>query len=172
MVLITLLVIICYVSLPPSDAKMRRQFAAVRPDLERAIQKASETPSVVRIGKSEIEDIEGRKYKASEKQGFLSSEAWAEYRQIFEKTGMKEGLYRAPQTGQVRFLGHTFFGKVGPIGTLYGYVYCPAASDALQTGFLPCSQLRDEYDILDYRYKRIAPEWFIEEIFQTHSLIN
>ena len=69
-------------------------------------------------------------------------------------------------------MGHTIFGKAGPIGTLYGYVYCPAASHALRAGFTPCRGERDEYDILDYRYKRIAPEWFIVEVFETRSLIN
>jgi hypothetical protein len=172
LVLITLLVIICYVSLPPSDAKIRRQFDTVKPDLQRAIQMASQTPSIVRIGKSEIVDIEGREYSTAEKQGLLSSEAWAQYRQIFEKTDMKDGLYRGAQNGQMRFLGHTVFGKVGPIGTLYGYVYCPVSSEALQPGLLPCSQGRDEYDSIDYRYKRLAPDWFLEEIFQIHSLVN
>jgi hypothetical protein len=172
LVLITVLVIICYVSLPPSDAKMMRQFDAVKPDLERAVEMASQTPSIWRIGKLEIEDTEGRKYSTAEKQGLLSSEAWAQYRQIFEKTDMKDGLYRWPRTGQMRFLSHTFFGKVGPIGTLYGYVYCPAASDALQTGLEPCSEGRDEYDIIDYRYKRLASDWFLEEIYETHSLAN
>ena len=98
----------------------------------------------------------------------ISPESWTEYREIFEKTGMKNGLYRT-ETGQVQFLGHTIFGKIGPIGTLYGYVYCPAESRA---GFLPCVEQKVEYDIGDYRYKRIAPEWFIVEIFKTHSLIN
>lgn len=170
--LITVLLIISYVSLPPSDAKLERQFAASKPDLERLIQKASQTPSVVRIGNAEIEDVDGRKYRQGDRQALLSPESWSEYREIFKKTGMKEGLYRSPQTGQFQFLGHTILGKVGPIGTLYGYVYCPAASNALRAGFSPCSVEKDEYDDGDYRYKRIAPEWFIVEVFETLSSIN
>jgi hypothetical protein len=172
MVLLAVLLVIGYVSLPPSDAKLRRKFAAENLEFERLIQKASQTPSVVRIGKVEIEDIRGKKYREVEEQGLLSPESWREYRELFEKTGMREGLYRSPQTGQMQFLTHTLLGKVGPIGTLYGYVYCPAASSALRPGLLPCSEQKEEYDIMDYRYERIAPEWFIVEIFQTHSLIN
>jgi hypothetical protein len=172
LVLIAVLLAINYVSLPPSDAKLERKFTAEKLNFERLIQKASQTPSVVRIGKVEIEDIGGRKYREGEKQGLLSPESWGEYREILEKTGMREGLYRSPQTGQIEFLTHTIFGKVSPIGTLYGYVYCPAESNALGTGLLPCSRQKDEYDIIDYRYKRIAPEWFIVEIFQTHSVSN
>jgi hypothetical protein len=166
--LITVLLVLSYVSLPPSDAKLERQFAASKPDFERLIQKASQTPSVVRISNVEILDGDGRKYTEGDKLLPISPESWTEYREIFKKTGMKNGLYRT-KTGQVQFLGHTIFGKIGPIGTLYGYVYCPAESRA---GFLPCVEQKVEYDINDYRYKRIAPEWFIVEIFKTRSLIN
>ena len=48
----------------------------------------------------------------------------------------------------------------------------------LRTGDSPLCKLphqrveKDEYDIGDYRYKWIAPEWFIGEIFDTRSLID
>jgi hypothetical protein len=172
LLLVVLLLLINYVSLPPSDAKLQERFAAEKPNFERLVRKASETPSAVRIGKAEIEDIGGRKYKDGAKQEFQSPESWGEYRVIFENIGMKEGLHRSLQTGQMEFLTHTTFGKAGPIGTRYGYVYCPAESNALRTGLLPCREQDDEYDIIDYRYKRIAPEWFIVEIFQSYSLTN
>jgi hypothetical protein len=169
--LITVLMVLSYVSLPPSDAKLERQFAASKPDFERLIQKASQTPSVVRIGNAEIQDRNGRKYRQYDRQVPLSAESWRGYREIFGKTGMKNGLYRT-ETGQVQFMGHTIFGKIGPIGTLCGYVYCPAESRTLDGGFLPCREEKVEDDIGDYRYKRIAPEWFIVEIFETRSVIN
>jgi len=169
--LIAVLLILSYVSLPPSDAKLERQYLASKPDFERLIQKAGQTPSVVKIANAEIEDTDGRKYRRGDWQAPLSPESWSEYREIFNKVGMKNGLDRT-QAGEVQFLGHTVFGKIGPIGTLYGYVYCPAASRAQGGGFLPCREQRDEYDIGDYRYKRIAPEWFIVEIFETRSTIN
>jgi len=170
--LVTVLLFVCYVSLPPSDAKLEGQFAARKPDFERLIQRVDKTPFVVRVGNVEIEDSDGRKYRQGDRQAPLSPESWNEYREIFKKTGMKEGLCRSPQTGQVQFLGHTIFGKVGPIGTHYGYVYCPAVSNAPRAGFLPCRIEKDSYDIGDYRYKRIAPEWFIVEILETRSVIN
>ena len=98
-----------------------------------------------------------------------NAESWREYRELLRKTGMKEGLYRSPQTGQMQFLRATVVGKVGPIGTLYGYVYCPAQPNDVRAGLLPCSMERDEYDIVDYRYKRFSPEWAIVEIFRTRS---
>jgi hypothetical protein len=63
LVLITVLLTICYVSLPPSDAELERKFAAEKFDFERLIQKASQTPFVVGIGKDEIEDIYGKHYR-------------------------------------------------------------------------------------------------------------
>jgi hypothetical protein len=171
--LIAALLAINYFSLPPSDAKLERQFAERKGEFELLIQKAGKTPSVVRISNVQVNDSsDGRKYIQGDRQAPISPESWTEYREIFKKTGMKEGLYRSAQTGDVQFLGHTIFGKLGPVGTLYGYVYCPGVSDVLRAGFTPCRVGRDEYDDGDYRYKRIAPEWFIVEIFETHSTVN
>ena len=170
--LIAALLAISYFSLPPSDAKLERQFAERKREFEILIQKASKTPSVVRISNVEVEGSDGRKYVQGDRQSPISPESWTEYREIFKKIGMKEGLYRSPHTGDVQFLDHTIFGKLGPIGTLYGYVYCPGASDVLRAGFTPCRGGRDEYDDGDCRYRRIAPEWFIVEIFKTRSTVN
>ena len=171
-VFINVLLAICYFSLPPTDAKLERKFAAERVDFERLIQKASQTPFVVGIRKEEIEDIHGEHYRKGDNQSPLPTESWDDYRQVLKKTGMNEGLFKSAQTGQVEFLAHTFPGIVGPIGTLYGYVFCPAESKVLSVGFLPCSGEKDTYDQEGYRYKRIAPEWFLVEIFETHSAVN
>jgi hypothetical protein len=117
--LLAVLLILSYVALLPSDTRLERQFATSKPDFERLIRKASQTPSVVKIGNAEIEDNDGRKYRQGDRQVPLSAESWSEYREIFNKTGMKNGLHRT-QAGEVQFLGHTIFGKIGPIGTLYG----------------------------------------------------
>jgi hypothetical protein len=159
-------------SLPPSDAKLERNLFDQRKNFERLIEKANHTPSLVRIASDEIEDSEGRKYREGESKPPLSAESWREYRELLQKTGMKEGLYRLPQTGQMQFLTVTVVRKIGPIGAFYGYVYCPAQSNPASNGLLPCSEQRDEYDIVDYRYKRLSREWAIVEIFQRHSLIN
>jgi hypothetical protein len=102
----------------------------------------------------------------------FSSESWTEYRELFQKTGMVEGLYRSRPTGQLQFLGHTMFGKLLPIGTLYGYVYCSGASKTLAGGFVPCRVDKDEYDIGGYRHERIASECFIVEFFVMRSTTN
>jgi hypothetical protein len=174
MILIAVMLVICYVSLPPSDAKLEREFAAERVDLERSIQKANQTPIVVAIGKEEMQDIDGRNYKRGEKQSLLSSESWVEYRETFKKTGMNDGLYRSPRTAEVQFLAHTILGKLSPpgiFGTFYGFVYCPPSSPA-HPEFMMCKDQRDTWDDGDYRYKRVAPDWFIVEIFATRNSIN
>jgi len=170
--LIGALLTINFLSLPPSDAKLERNFSAQQINFERLIQEANQMPSLVRIAGDEIEDSEGRKYRDGDAKSPLSAESWREYRELLQKTGMKEGLYRSPQTGKTQFLTATLGWKVGAVGTLYGYVYCPVQPNATRTGLLPCSGQRDEYDIGDYRYKRLSPEWSIVEIFQTRSLIN
>ena len=170
--LITVLLVVNFLSLPPSDSSLEKSLSVQQRNFERLIQKANQTPNLVRIGRDEIEDSEGKKYRHGDPQSPLSADSWREYDELLEKTGTKKGLYRTPQTGEMEFLTTTFIGKIGPIGTLYGYVYCPAQPDSMRTGLSPCSMGRDEYDFVDYRYKRVSPEWAIVEIFQTHSLIN
>jgi hypothetical protein len=98
--LIAALLAINYFSLPPSDAKLERQFAERKGEFELLIQKAGKTPSVVRISNVQVNDSsDGRKYIQGDRQAPISPESWTEYREIFKKTGMKEGLYRSAQTG-------------------------------------------------------------------------
>jgi len=172
LLVIAVLLVVNFLLLPPSDARLERNLSVQQKDFERLIQKANQTPSLVRITRDEIEDSEGRKYRDGDAKSPLSAESWREYRELLQKTGMKEGLYRSPQTGQMQFLTTTSVWKVGPIGTFYGYVYCPAQLNAVRTGLLPCRERKNEYDIGDYRYIRLSPEWAILEIFQTRSLIN
>jgi hypothetical protein len=114
--LIAVLLATNYFSLPPSDAKLERQFAGRKGEFKLLIHKSSKTPPVVRISNVEILDSDGRKYTEGDRLLPISPEFWTEYREIFKKTVMKEGLYRSPQTGAIQFLGHTSFGKLGPIG--------------------------------------------------------
>ena len=96
LLLIVVLLAICYIALPPSDARLERRFVRQRQELDRLISKAAETPSVTRIGNLEIEDISGAKYKVAAKQTIISPESWREYREAFRKTGMTEGFYEVP----------------------------------------------------------------------------
>ena len=171
MLLISALLTISFLSLPPSDARLERDFSAQQKSFERLIQIANHTPSLVRITSDQMEDSDGRKYRVDDPQSPLSAESWREWRELLQKTGMKEGLYR-PQTGQMQFLTATLFRKVGPLGTLYGYAYCPTQSSTVTTRLLPCSDHQREYDIGVYRYKRFLPEWSIVEIYDTRSLLN
>lgn len=168
---ITFLLILNFVLLPPSDAKLERQFAASKPDFERLIQLADQTPTITRIAYSEIESSDGKKYQKDDSKAPLSPESWNEYRSLFTRTGMKEGLSRSPETGQISFWTHSVLGKLEPFGPLYGYAYCPEASHALPA-LVPCTLKANQYDIGDVRYKRIGPEWFIVEVFNTRSTIN
>src|SRR5262249_40580081 len=99
LLLVAALLTIVYFSLPPSDAKLESQFAVMKPQFELLIQETSKTPSVVRIGSVEIEDKDGRSYREGDRPAPISQKSWNEYREIFKKTGMNEGLYRSPQTG-------------------------------------------------------------------------
>jgi hypothetical protein len=177
LVLITLLLVIVYIAQPPSDTALQRRFALNKPTFERLAQKTGEMPSIVRIEKLEIEDTNGMKYKFGEKQSLLSPEAWEEYRKLFEKAGLEDGVYRWPQTGEMLFLGHTLYGNTelgqfGTLGTHYGFVHCPPSLRADSLGFIPCIDNKEQADTFDYRYKRLSDDWYLYEIFRMHSSIN
>jgi hypothetical protein len=166
LVLIVVLLAICYIALPPSDARLERRFVRQRQELERLIAKAAETPSISRIGNLEIEDISGTKYKVADKQTIISPDSWREYREAFQKTRMMEGFYRYPTIGEIQFAARPFLSKVGPVETFYGYLYCPPSPPEQQPVYLPCRDRKPEWEDIEYRYKRIDSEWYVVKIFQ------
>lgn len=166
------LLVLLYISLPPSDEKLERRFAERRPNFQRLIDKTTETPSLTKIGMSLARDLSGRDYYLGSKSALVSVESWNEYRRIFKKTEMTDGLTRNPGTGQIVFLGRTLPAKFGELAALYGYVYCPSPKEEKSTGFLPCVERKEGWDIGDYRYKRIAPDWYLIEVFRQRSLDN
>jgi hypothetical protein len=87
LILIAVLLATNYFSLPPSDAKLEKQFAERKGEFELLIQKSSKTPSVVRISNVEILDSDGRKYTEGNRRPPISPESWTEYREIFKKPG-------------------------------------------------------------------------------------
>jgi hypothetical protein len=142
------------------------RFARQRQEFERLISKAAETPSITRIGNLEMEDINGTKYKIPDKQSIISPESWREYREAFQKTGMTEGFYRYPATGEMQFVNRPFLSKIGPVETFYGYLYCPPSTPEQHFVHLPCRDRKQEWKNIEYRYKRIDSEWYIVKIFQ------
>lgn len=166
LLLILVLLAICYIALPPSDARLNRRFVHQRQELEQLISKAAVTPSITRIGNLEIEDINGTKYKAADKQTIISPESWREYREAFQKTGMTEGFYRYPATGEMQFVARPFLSKIGPVETFYGYLYCPPSPPEPHPVYLPCRDRKQEWDDIEYRYKQIDSRWYIVKFSQ------
>ena len=137
-----------------------------RQELEQLISQAAETPSITRIGNLEIEDISGTKYRVGGKQNIISTESWREYREAFQKTGMSEGFYRFPATGEMQFVARPFLSKIGPVETFYGYLYCPPSPPEQHPVYLPCRDRKQEWDHIEYRYKRIDSRWYMVKFSQ------
>ena len=167
LLLIVVLLAICYIVLPSSDARLERRFLRQRQELERLISKAAETPSITKLGNLEIEDIGGTKYKVADKQTIISPESWRDYREAFQKTGMTEGFYRYPATGEMQFVARPFLSKIGPVETFHGYLYYPPLTLGRDSVYFPCRDRKGEgWDDIEYRYKRIDSEWYIVKSFQ------
>ena len=137
-----------------------------RQELERLISKAAETPSITRVGNLENEDISATRYKVADKQTIISPESWREYREAFQKTGMTEGFYRFPATGEMQFVARPFLSKIGPVETFYGYLCCPPSHPEQLPVYLPCRDQKQEWDDIEYRYKPIDSRWYTVKFSQ------
>src|SRR5437899_17224 len=120
-----LLLIVVWVFLPPSDSALVSRFGEHRDELQRLVQMANSDAQFVQIGPSLVKTVDGREYGAPEAQSVLSQARWAEYRRLFQAAGLNDGLYRSPTTGDVFLSAHTL-DKIDPVGSYFGYLYCPA----------------------------------------------
>lgn len=160
---VVVLLTLNYIALPPSDAKLQDRFAHDKPDLDRLVLLSQRAPSTVGIGYDELQDENQKILRFGDPNSPISRETWNEYRFLLKRLGINDRIYL--RSGEVAPTRQTPFRKITHIGTLYGYVYCPRGASPPARAFLACEDGRDEYDLGDYRHKRIAPDWFLVEAF-------
>jgi len=163
-----LLLIVVWVFLPPSDSALVSRFGDHRDELQRLVQMANSDAQVVQIGPSVVKTVDGREYGVSEAQSVLSQARWAEYRRLFQAAGLNDGLYRSPTTGDVFLSAHTL-DKIDPVGSYFGYLYCPAINGRL-SGSVPCMEGRESVDTGAYRWKKLDSDWYIYEVFSGRTI--
>jgi hypothetical protein len=106
---------------------------------------------------------DGETLSISDPRTMLGPARVAEYKRLFDAAGLKDGLYKGGGDGGM-FLSIRRLGKVDPVGSSFGYVYCPVLND--KYGFLlPCIENQDSARKGAYRWKRLEPEWYLYEVF-------
>lgn len=162
------LVVVVWIALPPSDNALVKRFGEHSAELEQLVQMANSDTQFVQIGPNLAKTVDGREYRASEAQSVLLQARWAEYRRLFKAAGLNDGLYRSATTGDV-FLSAHALGKIDPVGSSFGYLYCPVVAGRL-SGFLPCMETQDSAERAGYRWKKLDSEWYIYEAYQRDSI--
>jgi hypothetical protein len=146
--------------LPPSDTSLKRQFSEHRHELERLVQMADEDVQLIRISPSLVETVDGKQFTSSESDNGLSERRWVEYRGLFKSANLRDGLYK--NDGDI-FLSFRRVERIDPVGSSFGYLYCPALKQ--QYGFVPCIEDGESGEGRGHRWKKLDSGWYIYEAF-------
>jgi len=148
---------------PPSDAILTRRFAKHRSELEQLAKMANSDTRFNRITPSFVVRQDGETLSISDPRTMLGPTRVAEYKRLFDAAGLKDGLYGGRSNGQM-FLSIRRLGTVDPVGSSFGYVYCPDPNEKYGS-LLPCIENQESGKRGAYRWKLLEPKWYLYEAF-------
>jgi hypothetical protein len=161
---------------PPSDASLKRHFNNKRPELERLVTMMDEDWNMCRIASdfTASQDHAGAPCRMAseftssgapwpESEWGISKQRWNEYRKMFGKTGLSEGMTRPFSSSDVVLI--VWSAGIAIAGTSVGYVHCGRPQNGYGHTQPPCLENNDSgYDSTGaYRYKKVAQDWYIYE---------
>lgn len=145
---------------PPSLHTLARRFPRQRGELETIVAMSEHDAQLTRIDPNWLMTRDNE-YLAYSPQTGITEQRWDEYRRLFARNGITQGIQRDPETGDAFII----VGSFGLLDNGYsnGYLYCgPGPSHT----YAPCSALRafgehpyrpgDE----EYSYRKLADRWY------------
>lgn len=123
-VVIVLLIMWSYA--PPSDKALSKRFQRHRPELETLVRMLQEDGNLSRVADEFTCLKDDRDWPRPESKWGITRRRWDEYRRLFRKVGLIEGLEK-DQAGNVYFIFHSE-GLVTH-GASKGLVYCTNRGD-------------------------------------------
>jgi hypothetical protein len=145
---------------PPSLATLESRFPGQRRDLETIISMSDHDAQFVRIDPDWLSTPEHQYQKYSPETG-MTQERWDEYRRLFARNGITQGIQRDPESRDAFILVKS----VGLLnrGHSNGYLYCgpgpkhryPPCSSSEPYGEHPYSPGDEAYS-----YRKLADRWF------------
>lgn len=145
---LVVLAALCWLILPPSNARFETQFVQHRSQMEEMVGMLNQDSNLIGITPAKItthstneDSTEWKTFSVSDQQSVIPESHWNRYRQLFKQSGTS-GLYRDPSTGEIVILAYRFspaelfrerFGDKGRIhfsaadqlGIHIAFVYCP-----------------------------------------------
>ena len=153
---------------PPSDAELQERFDSHRAEYERLVQMMDEDWQMARVAPDFTWKQDNLAWPRPESQWGISRQRWDEYRKIFDQAGVKDGVTRSERSSDI-ILDVWSWGIV-PAGTSVGYLHCGAPRNGYSHTEPACIENRESgkgfygtSTSYGYRYKKIAPDWYILE---------
>jgi hypothetical protein len=154
------LVLLMWSCEPPSLGTLQHRFSHQRQDLETIVLMADHDSQLVRIDPDWLMTRD-QQYLAYSPQTGITRERWDEYRRLFARNGITQGIQRDPATGDAFILVKS----VGLLnrGRSNGYLHCGAGPNHL---YAPCSSAQSSgehpYKPGDeaYSYRKLADRWY------------
>jgi hypothetical protein len=150
----------------PSDASLERRFNKERPEFERLVGMMDEDRNMSRIAPDFTWRQDTLAWPRPESEWGISKQRWNDYRNLFSKTGLSDGVTRPDKSSDTLLDVWSWGLAIG--GTSVSYLHCGPPRNSYTHTAPPCLQTKDsgrvEYDKWEgYRYKKIAQDWYIYE---------
>jgi hypothetical protein len=150
----------------PSDASLERRFDRERPEFERLVRMMEEDWNMSRIAPDFTWRQDNVAWPRPESEWGISNERWNDYKRLFSQTGLDDGITR-PEKSSDTLLDVWSWGLVVG-GRSVSYVHCGPPRDGSAHTVPPCLQDKDSGRVEEspgdaYRFKKIAPDWYIFE---------
>lgn len=145
---------------PPSLATLKRRFPHERRDLETIVSMSDQDAQLIRIDPTWLMTRD-HQYLAYSPETGITLERWDEYRRLFARNDIMQGIQRDPDSGDAFILVKS----VGLLnrGTSNGYLYCGPGP---KHRYAPCfsSQAAGEHSYAPgdeaYSYRKLADRWY------------
>ena len=145
---------------PPSLTTLERRFPRQRRDLETIVSMSDHDAQLLRIDPEWLMTTE-RQYMGYSPETGITQERWDEYRRLFVRNGIAQGIQRDPESRDAFIL----VDSVGLLnrGHSNGYLYCGPGPKHF---YPPCSSLQPygEHPYSPgseaYSYRKLADRWY------------
>jgi hypothetical protein len=152
----------------PSDRSLENRFYKQRPVLDHLVTMMGQDSQMSRIATDFTWRQDNAAWPRPEKDWGISRERWDEYRKILDREGFKDGASRNAKSGDVYVYVWSWGIVAG--GTSMSFLHCGSIANDDPHSEPACVEKNDSGSGMyatstsyGYRYKKIAPDWYILE---------
>lgn len=150
---------------PPSLETLSRRFVSQRSDLEKIVTMSDQDVNFSVIDPGWLMTTEPRQYFQAVPSEGMPQQRWEQYRRLFRKVHLSQGLRRDPASGDIFLIVQSF--GILDRGYSNGFLHCGAGPSHL---YPACSSIRTSGrhryspgpgESPGYVFQRIAKDWYV-----------